>query len=84
MKGQGSGDDCANVIQTRAFYNRACPCARGSGWHKLVGDYVKQMTASLARPPECGVYIYKQKYTHSHCPMISPLLTRAHTFRHLH
>lgn len=82
MRGQGGGGDCANVIQTRPFYNRACPCARGSGWHKLVGDYVKQMTASLARPPECGVHISKHKYTHSHCPMIPLFLT--HAFIHLH
>ncbi len=68
MRGQGGGGGCccANVIQTRPFYNRACPCARGSGWHKLVGDYVKQMPASLARPPECLVHIYKQRHTHTH------------------
>lgn len=34
------------------FYNGARPGARGSGWRKLAGDYVKQMTASLAGPLE--------------------------------
>lgn len=42
----------ANGIQTYPFYNRACLRARGSGWYKLVDDYVKQMSASLVRPQE--------------------------------
>lgn len=54
MRGEtgGGGYCCANGIQTHPFYKTACLCAKGSGWHKLVGDYVKQITASLARPPE--------------------------------
>lgn len=51
-EGGGGGGCCVNGIQTYPFYNRACPCARGSGWYKLVDDYVKQMSASLVRPQE--------------------------------
>lgn len=45
------------------FCDRARPRGRRSGWHKLVSDYAKQMTASLVRPPQ-GV-IRENKQTHS-------------------
>lgn len=62
----GCGRCCSNGIQTYPFYNRACPRARGSGWYKLVDDYVKQMSASLVRPQEWCMDTNTHTQTHTH------------------
>lgn len=75
----GVADGVLMGFKHAPVYNRHVRHARESQWYKLVGDYVKQMSASLARPTECDVHKYKQTQTHSRRRVISYTHTRTFT-----